>query len=125
MSKSKSKEGIYSLARQAKERMRKNTYERLDGSLKRTHIVITQLPKPSEKKPDIIIIKNNDDGLYKKVCELIEKGSVNPVKELIDMKVLNTLDLEGKQKYIKSMTDKYKELKNRYFKNKYLRVNCG
>lgn len=105
------------LAKSAKARLRCNSY---DG--------VKVLPRPTnfgeyikkvETKPKTEVTVNSyDEILYKKVCKIISLGldKVNPIGELIDKKVFSGLDFEAKQHYISTLNFKYKELKQRYYK---------
>lgn len=112
---SKTNSNLYSLAKLAKKRLRENSY-------KDNKILLTKSPAPiiikqPIKTPSITVINNRDEMLYQKVCELLSRGNtLNPVGQLIDQKVFNSLDVEAKQKYIYNLTEKYKELKLRYYK---------
>ncbi len=57
-----------------------------------------------------------EQELYDRVCKLLERDDVviNPIQELVDRKYYNTLTLDAKQKYIFELSEKYKEMKNRY-----------
>ena len=57
-----------------------------------------------------------EQELYERVCRLLEREDVviNPIQELVDRKYYNTLTLDAKQKYIFELSEKYKEMKNRY-----------
>ena len=58
----------------------------------------------------------HEQELYDRVCKILSSDEIiiNPIKELIDNKYYNTLSLEGKQRYIFDLTEKYKEMKSRY-----------
>lgn len=93
---------LYSLARQAKNRMR--NYSK-DKSI-------------FENIQYINSYNEQDQALYKKICKMLNEDRViiNPIRELIDKKYYDTLSLEAKQKYIFDLSDKYKEMKERYIK---------
>jgi hypothetical protein len=57
-----------------------------------------------------------EQELYDRVCKLLERDDIviNPIQELVDRKYYNTLTLDAKQKYIFELSEKYKEMKNRY-----------
>lgn len=57
-----------------------------------------------------------EQELYERVCKLLERDEIviNPIQELIDRKYYNSLTLDAKQKYIFELSEKYKEMKNRY-----------
>lgn len=59
-----------------------------------------------------------EQELYERVCKLLDRDEIiiNPIQELIDYKHYNTLSLDAKQKYIFDLSEKYKEMKNRYNK---------
>lgn len=112
---SKSNSNLYSLAKLAKKRLRENSY-------KENRILLTTNPSPiiikhETKTTTITVINNKDELLYQKVCDLLSRGNtLNPVGQLIDQKIFSSLDMEAKQKYIYNLTEKYKELKLRYYK---------
>lgn len=57
-----------------------------------------------------------EQELYDRVCKLMEREDVviNPIQELVDRKYYNSLTMDAKQKYIFELSEKYKEMKNRY-----------
>lgn len=59
-----------------------------------------------------------EQELYNRVCKLLNSDNiiVNPIQELIDNKYYATLSLEAKQKYVYELSEKYKEMKDRYIK---------
>ena len=118
----RAKGNIYNLAKLAKERLKQNNYIKSKGNIinnastfaeyisKQKDIMakakVSARPKPSY-----------DDELYKKVCSLIESNNtVNPVSHLIDKELFNSLDTEAKQFYINNLTEKYKFMRSRYFR---------
>lgn len=117
----KSKGNIYNLAKLAKERLKQNTYTKVKGNVINTastfvNYISNQKVATTKKdlKPTSL---NYDDELYKKVCSLIESNNtLNPVSYLIDKEFFATLDSEAKQFYINTLNQKYKYMKNRYYK---------
>ncbi len=117
----KSKGNIYSLAKLAKERLKNNNYSRLpqrtinNATSFAKYISSHKLPpKPVQK---VESKKSVDDTFYQKVCEIIEAGNTrNPVQLLIDKNFFRSLDTEGKQFYISTLTQKYKLMRMRYLK---------
>ena len=65
---------------------------------------------------DKIGLSEKEQNLYERVCRILDSNTIviNPIKELVDNKYYNTLSLEGKQKYIFDLSEKYKEMKVRY-----------
>lgn len=92
---------LYFMARDAKSRMRNYNREKS---------VFEQLPYAK------IGLSEKEQNLYERVCRILGSDTIiiNPIKELIDNKYYNTLTLEGKQKYIFDLSEKYKEMKLRY-----------
>lgn len=99
--KKKIKGKLYFLARDAKSRMRNFNKEKS---------VFEQLPYAK------IGLSEKEQNLYERVCRILDSNTIviNPIKELVDNKYYNTLSLEGKQKYIFDLSEKYKEMKLRY-----------
>ena len=99
MTQSKKAGALYNLAKQAKRRMK--NYNKCAIQ----HLSYSQ-----------IAYSDKDQLLYKKVCRLLEEDRIiiNPINELIDKKYYDTLSLEGKQRYILDLSDKYKQMKERY-----------
>ena len=116
------KGNIYNLAKLAKERLKKNNYIKTKVASISTansfYEYISQKKSVEEVKPKPISSHlTYDEELYKKVCMLIEtNNTVNPVSQLIDKQLFNSLDVEAKQFYINNLTQKYRYMKNRYYK---------
>lgn len=92
---------LYFMARDAKSRMRNYNREKS---------IFNQIPYSK------VSFNVYDQELYERVCKILSRDEIviNPIKELIDNKYYNTLSLEGKQKYIFDLSEKYKEMKIRY-----------
>lgn len=90
---------LYNLAKQAKSRMK--NYNK--GGLQRL----------SYAK---LAYSDKDQMLYKKVCRMLDDDRIiiNPINELIDKKYYDTLSIESKQRYILDLSDKYRQMKERY-----------
>ncbi len=109
-------------AKRAKMRMMKNDYENEARGIDNCECLATFLShhQKSEKKKEPSppsTYAQNEEMMYKKVCEILDSGNVaNPVSLLIDHEIFNSLDREAKQFYIYNLTQKFNYLKNRYFK---------
>ncbi len=92
---------LYFLARDAKTRMRNYNKERS---------VFEQIPYSK------VTFGVQEQELYERVCKILSRDEVviNPINELVDTKYYNSLSLEAKQKYIIDLSNKYKEMKLRY-----------
>ena len=90
---------LYNMAKQAKRRMKNYS----QGGMK--SLSYAKLAS-----------SDRDQMLYKKVCKMLEDEQIiiNPINELIDKKYYNTLSVESKQRYILDLSDKYREMKERY-----------
>lgn len=119
------------LAKTAKARLRCNNYIQGQVITKPTnfkdYIEKSAEEKDSKQNPQKIVVNTYDELLYKRVCELLDKGleNANPVGQLIDKKVFLGLDFEAKQHYIATLSYKYKILKQRYYKEHMQRYNFG
>lgn len=98
---------LYNLAKQAKRRMK--NYNK--GGVQ--HLSYSKFA-----------YNEQDQVLYKKICKMLEEDKliINPIQELIDKKYYETLSVEGKQRYIFDLSDKYKEMKERYYKERSLSI---
>ena len=96
---------LYFLAKDAKTRMKNYNKERS---------IFDQVPYARA------CFSAKEQELYARVCKLLQRDEVvlNPIKELMDNKYYNSLTQEGKQRYIIDLSEKYKELKNRYEREK-------
>lgn len=118
----RAKGNIYNLAKLAKERLKQNNYIKSRGNIinnastfaeyiSRQKEIVSKTKITSQPKPSY------DEELYKKVCNLIENNNtINPVSQLIDKELFNSLDTEAKQFYIHNLTEKYKFMRSRYFR---------
>ena len=103
---------LYFLAKDAKSRMRNFNKEKS---------VFEQIPYAKA------CFGVREQELYERVCRLLEKDEivVNPIQELVDHKYYKTLSLEAKQKYIFDLSEKYKEMKIKYEKERELFANVS
>lgn len=92
---------LYLLAKDAKTRMRNFNKEKS---------IFEQIPYAKA----CFGIKEQE--LYNKVCKILDRDEVviNPIQELVDTKYYNSLSLDAKQKYIFELSEKYKQMKERY-----------
>lgn len=108
MKNTKTKGALHSLAKQAKERLK--SYNK-NSVFSQSYTIQT--------------FSHENAILYKKVCQILESDEVitNPIMELIDKDYYNSLSSEAKQKYIFDLSDKYRAMKERYFKEKSLQMS--
>lgn len=62
----------------------------------------------------------SDEKMYRKVCDILDSNEVtlNPIGQLIDRDVYDGLDAAAKQRYILELSDKFRELKERYYRER-------
>lgn len=91
---------LYYLARDAKKRMCNYNHKKS---------VFNQLPYGK------LTFNEHDQELYERVKKLLSRDEIviNPIQELMNKKYYDSLSLDGKQKYISDLSEKYKELKLR------------
>ena len=61
-----------------------------------------------------------DEKLYEKVCCILESDEIvmNPIARLIDNDEYENMDSETKQRYILELSAKFRELKERYYRER-------
>ena len=65
-----------------------------------------------------------DEILYQKVCELLSQNKVitNPIGLLADKQKMSEMSEQGKQHYVFELSKKFKEMKERYYKERQLTI---
>lgn len=128
----RSQSSIYNLAKVAKDRLKHNNYDKTRDTYVFSNSIspferYLQENKKHQSKPvkreTQTIVNSYEEELYKKVCKILSSKDkiVNPILELMDKNVFKSLDAEAKQQYLNKLNDKYNELKQRYYKEYYLR----
>ncbi|MDR3021731.1 MAG: hypothetical protein LBU60_03545 [Clostridiales bacterium] len=66
------------------------------------------------------VADSEQEKLYKRVCDLLEHDDdlTDPIGKLIDKEYFETLDARSKQKYIFELSAKFRELSERYYKER-------
>lgn len=61
-----------------------------------------------------------DELMYRKVCDILDSSEVtlNPIGQLIDRDVYDGLDATGKQRYVLELSEKFRELQARYYRER-------
>lgn len=108
----KQKGKLYYLARDAKTRMRMYNKERS---------IFDQIPYAKA------CFGVYEQELYERVCRMLDSDEIviNPIQELVDHKYYNSLSIEAKQKYIFDLSEKYKQMKDRYYHERQNLVNVS
>ena len=65
-------------------------------------------------------VSPRDEKLYGIVCEMLDSNEVtlNPIGRLIERDVYDSLDPASRQRYILELSEKFRELQERYYKEK-------
>lgn len=65
-------------------------------------------------------LEKHDEKLYRKVCSILDRdeATINPIGQLIDTELYDTLDPASKQRYVLELSNKFRELKERYYREK-------
>ena len=114
-------------ARAAKERLRSgywnDRYERKNekneklesaDDLLKDYYKASKLEKRKKSEKEL-----EEDRLYPIVCSIIdEDDGLNPLGRLIDKRYYESLDFEGKQRYVFELSEKYRRLKQRYYEER-------
>lgn len=71
-----------------------------------------------ESEVAAVTVSAADEKMYKKVCDMLGGSEVtlNPIGQLIERDVYDGLDPAGKQRYILELSDKFRELRERYYR---------
>lgn len=61
-----------------------------------------------------------DEKMYQKVCEILDRDetTINPIGQLIESDIYERLDPAAKQRYILELSNKFRELKDRYYRER-------
>ena len=61
-----------------------------------------------------------DEKLYGKVCEMLENDEdvINPIGMLVEHEIYDEMDEVGKQRYILELSKKFREMRERYYKER-------
>lgn len=61
-----------------------------------------------------------DEKMYRKVCDILDSNEIalNPIGQLIERDVYDGLDATGKQRYILELSEKFRELQERYYRER-------
>lgn len=61
-----------------------------------------------------------DEKMYLKVCEILDSNEVtiNPIGQLIERDVYDRLDGASRQRYVLELSEKFRELKDRYYRER-------
>lgn len=92
--------------------------------------LISEVQRAEVKRDANIIINNasvnRDEELYRKVKIILDKDEYtgNPIGQLIDSKEYESLDDGGRQRYVLELSKKYRELKERYYKERIKVQGC-
>lgn len=63
---------------------------------------------------------NKDEQLYIKVCKILDEDedATNPIGQLVDQEEYGRLDDAGRQRYILELSKKFREFKERYYRER-------
>jgi len=119
LAKQRMKMGYWQQMMSEKENMLNNA-----GKSKEAQYIISEVQRAKFARDNNIIINkesaSKDEELYIKVCRILESDEVttNPIGQLVDQKEYEKLDESGRQRYILCLSQKYRELKDRYYKER-------
>ena len=94
------------------------------GETDKAQIIVSEVQRAKYERDTNIIIGSpragKDEELYVKVCRILDSDEIttNPIGQLMDKQEYDLLDEFGKQRYILQLSGKYRELKERYYKER-------
>lgn len=61
-----------------------------------------------------------EEAFYGKVCAILERdeNTLNPIGQLIDKNEFERLDADNKQRYILKLSQKFREMRDRYYRER-------
>ncbi|MDE5562058.1 MAG: hypothetical protein K2K13_00755 [Clostridiales bacterium] len=61
-----------------------------------------------------------EEKMYRKVCDILDSSEIalNPIGQLIERDVYDGLDANGKQRYVLELSEKFRELQERYYRER-------
>lgn len=67
-----------------------------------------------------VAASSTDERMYRKVCEILDSSEVtlNPIGQLIERDIYDGLDATGKQRYVLELSEKFRELQERYYRER-------
>lgn len=82
------------------------------SSLQRSDYVRTTSMALNRDKAD------KEEQLYRKVCSILasDENVTNPIGQLVERDLYDTMDEQNKQRYILELSQKFRELKDRYYR---------
>lgn len=73
-----------------------------------------------QRRAEVAASSAADEKMYRKVCDILDSSEValNPIGQLIDRDVYDGLDATGKQRYVLELSEKFRELQARYYRER-------
>ena len=61
-----------------------------------------------------------DDKMYKRVCAMLDSNeiTINPIGQLIEREIYDQMDDAARQRYVLELSEKFRELRDRYYREK-------
>lgn len=71
-------------------------------------------------RAEVAASSSADEKMYRKVCDILDSSEValNPIGQLIERDVYDRLDATGKQRYVLELSEKFRELQARYYRER-------
>lgn len=108
----------------AKQRLKMGYWDSIkqESASTETDVVSTKSTFGLHMRSNIVshIPSAEDERMYKKVCDILDSNEVttNPIGQLIERDVYDGLDASGKQRYVLELSDKFRELQERYYRER-------
>lgn len=89
-----------------------SSHIQLLSSLQRSDYVRTTNMALNRERAD------KEEQLYQKVCSILssDENVMNPIGQLVEREVYDLMDEQNKQRYILELSQKFRELRERYYK---------
>ena len=104
-------------------RKRNNLLQEVGNTANNLKIICEAQREEISRNANIVINNSQaslDEALYLKVKDILDEDEFlsNPIGRLIDEEKIKVMDERSKEKYVLELGQKYRELKERYFKER-------
>ena len=96
----------------------KREKEQADGRQTESSMAVEYSMRVS--RAEVAASSSADEKMYRKVCDILDSSEValNPIGQLIERDVYDRLDATGKQRYVLELSEKFRELQARYYRER-------
>ena len=114
----------------AKQRLKLGYWDKMEQNRQKMQsesvatVTVSEVIKAQVGRDEMLVLEKEramaEENLYRRVCAILDENpdETAPIGRLIDKSVYESLDEGGKQRYILTLAQKYRELERRYYLEK-------